>query len=251
MMTLARYLIRFDDLCPTMNWDMWARIENALIEHKATPLLAVIPDNCDPTLMLSPPSPDFWSAVRNWQARGWTIGLHGYQHRYLTESAGIVGIQPRSEFAGLPLGEQREKLSQAVEILRRERVHAEAWVAPAHSFDWNTVRVLRDLDITLINDGFAIAPFTDARGCAWIPQQLWQFRWRPCGIWTVCYHHNHWDEQQLSRFLRALDKYHSRITNIQTVMEIYSGRQHQIVDSIYRVAHSVARQWRNSTAATS
>ncbi len=43
----SKYLIRFDDLCPTMNWDMWSRIESVLLEHKISPLLAVVPDNQD------------------------------------------------------------------------------------------------------------------------------------------------------------------------------------------------------------
>src|SRR6478672_6653645 len=96
----AQYLIRFDDLCPTMNWQVWAEIETILLESRVSPILAVVPDNRDTALMVGPPRSDFWVEVRRWQQRGWTIGMHGYQHTYVTEEAGIVGIWPRSEFAG-------------------------------------------------------------------------------------------------------------------------------------------------------
>ena len=175
----ARYLIRFDDICPTMNWEMWSRIESVLRDHQLNPLLAVIPDNQDNKLNFGAARPSFWDEVRRWQGLGWTIGLHGYQHRFVTGQSGIVGIQRRSEFAGVPAWEQDEKLLRAVEIFRVNGVRPDVWIAPAHSFDWNTVAALQKLGITTINDGFAIAPHTDSRGLLWIPQQLWKFRWRP------------------------------------------------------------------------
>ena len=50
--------------------------------------------------MVAPPADDFWARVRGWQARGWAIGLHGYQHRYVTHDGGLVPLNQRSEFAG-------------------------------------------------------------------------------------------------------------------------------------------------------
>ncbi len=74
--------------------------------------MAVIPDNRDRELMVSAPGvDDFWNSVRSWQKRGWTVGLHGYQHRYLTAVAGRYGRMPRSEFAGLPYEIQELKLA--------------------------------------------------------------------------------------------------------------------------------------------
>ena len=50
-------------------------------------------------------------------------------------------IEPYSEFAGLPLEEQRTKLTQGWRSLLARECVADVWVAPAHSFDENTVRV--------------------------------------------------------------------------------------------------------------
>src|SRR5579871_6358303 len=114
----AELLLRFDDLCPTMNWAAWFKIEEALQKNGVRPLVAVIPDNHDPQFRIVPPRSDFWDHVRRWQSLGWTIGLHGYQHAYVTRSAGLLGIHRASEFAGLPLEEQAHKIKRALEIFR-------------------------------------------------------------------------------------------------------------------------------------
>src|SRR5689334_4074686 len=127
MVFQARYLIRFDDLCPTMNWDMWSKIESVLVEHKVAPLLAVVPDNQDKKLVAGPAREDFWDRIRSFQARGWSIGLHGYQHLYVTRERGIVGIQPRSEFAGLSAELQKDKLQKAIQIFREQAIDPDLW----------------------------------------------------------------------------------------------------------------------------
>ena len=53
----ARYLLRFDDLCPTMNWGMWDRIEELLVKASIRPIVAVIPDNRDPKMDIGPADP--------------------------------------------------------------------------------------------------------------------------------------------------------------------------------------------------
>jgi len=221
-----------------MNWQVWAKIEPILVEHQISPLLAVIPDNQDTKLVVAPARPTFWEEVRQWQARGWTIGLHGLQHRYVTEDGGIVGIQRRSEFAGLSAAEQEGKLRRAVEIFHKAGVEPKVWIAPSHSFDWNTVEALKKVGISVISDGFALAPHGDSRGMFWIPQQLWRFRWRPFGVWTVCCHHNSWTEAHVTQFRQAIQKYRYAITDFSSVTSAYHHRRHGPMDSLYATAHS-------------
>jgi hypothetical protein len=119
----TRFILRFDDICPTMNWRVWRLLERDLYELNIKPLMAVIPDNRDRNLIVSAPGvDDFWNSVRSWQERGWTIGLHGYQHRYLTNATGMYGRMPRSEFAGLPYEIQEIKLRNAIRIFREQQV---------------------------------------------------------------------------------------------------------------------------------
>lgn len=226
----CRYLVRFDDICPTMNWPAWEAIEAHLVRHDVKPILAVVPDNQDPKLKVGPPRADFWNRVRRWQAMGYTIALHGYQHRYVNRDAGIIGLTPQSEFAGLPIREQEAKLRAALAIFEAEGVRADAWVAPSHSFDRTTVAILAQLGVTVISDGLWHRPFTDAGGITWIPQQLWGFRAKPGGVWTVCNHHNDWSDQRIEAFGKALQTYAARLTSVPTVLRDYAGRRLTLYD---------------------
>src|SRR5215469_15652864 len=107
---MAQYLIRFDDICPTMNWSVWNEVEQILVSAGVKPILAVVPDNQDPQLSVCEPKALFWDEVRRWQKRGWTIGLHGYQHLPVVQNGGILNLNQWSEFSGLGFHEQLAKL---------------------------------------------------------------------------------------------------------------------------------------------
>lgn len=226
----SRYLVRFDDICPTMNWAMWEAIEARLVQFGVKPILAVVPDNRDRKLMVAPPQADFWARVRRWQAMGYTIAIHGYQHVYVNQNPGMLKLTPQSEFAGLPRAEQEAKLKSGLAIFAQQGVRAEAWVAPSHSFDRTTVEILADLGLTRISDGLWPRPFTETNGITWIPQQLWDFQPRSAGIWTVCNHHNHWTPQRLEMFVESLRTYASRLTDVPSVLQDYAGRRLSLSD---------------------
>lgn len=228
----ARYLIRFDDICPTMNWAIWEQIEVELIRHDIKPLMAVVPDNQDSKLQINEPSKEFWSLVRHWQSIGWTIGLHGYQHRYVTNQSGIVGLNARSEFAGLSESEQESKLRRGLALFEQEGVKANVWIAPAHSFDEVTLRVLHRLKLRVVSDGFHQLPYRDKNEMTWVPQQLWQFRSKRSGVWTVCYHHNNWRGNDLAVFKRDLTTYATHISSLDKVIEKYSYRHKTLGDTV-------------------
>jgi predicted deacetylase len=232
----ARYLVRFDDICPTMNWRVWGDIERILVERRVRPILAVVPDNQDPGLCVDEPVADFWDRVRAWQARGWSIGLHGYQHRYVVPHAGILGLNAASEFAGLPRPEQRRKLELALAVFERERVRADAWIAPAHSFDDTTVDLLLELGLRCINDGFALQPYVDARGATWVPQQLWRFRRLPFGVWTVCLHPNRWTTRQLAGFADDIERWHPMTTELGAIVQSAPRRGRGRLDTLAAAA---------------
>jgi predicted deacetylase len=229
----SKFLLRFDDICPTMNWPVWEKLEAVMNEEGIRPILSVIPDNQDPALHEAPRNELFWERVRGWQAQGWTIGLHGYQHRYVSRNAGIVGLKKYSEFAGVSAAEQRNKLAKGLAIFKREGVKAECWVAPAHSFDEVTVKLLAELGVRTISDGLSLLPFRDAQNVVWVPQQLWKFRYVPFGVWTVCIHSDDELYLQPDYFLRSIREYKSAITNLPEVVAAYSQRHHSVADSAF------------------
>jgi len=220
----CRYLVRFDDICPTMNWRVWDSIEASLLHHGVRPLLAVIPDNRDPKLVKNPPRADFWERVRRWQALGWTIALHGHQHVYVNRNAGMMRLTPQSEFAGLSRGDQEAKLRQGLAIFAAQDVRADAWIGPSHSFDRTTVELLAELGVPVISDGLWAWPHRDAKGLVWVPQQLWRFHPRPAGVWTVCHHHNSWTDGYLREFEADLAAYAPRITDLASVVKEHGNR---------------------------
>jgi predicted deacetylase len=236
----AKYLIRFDDICASMNWEIWTAIEKLLVEFDVQPLLAIVPDNRDPDLNVGAPRQHFWDDVRRWQRRGWTIGLHGYQHHFVTDHAGIIGLNRRSEFAGLPLAQQEARLQLALAILKREDVRPDVWIAPAHSFDEVTIRALKANGITTISDGLFPLPHVDAHDVFWIPQQLWRFRRMPFGVWTICFHHNAWTVNRIARFRADLERYRTSIASVDEISREYRDRAAGPFDPLFTAAWRAA-----------
>jgi len=219
------YLLRFDDICPTMNWTVWDALEEELVARGLRPILAVVPDNRDAKLVAGPARADFWERVRQWQRRGWSIALHGHQHVYVNRNAGLLGLNRQSEFAGLARSEQERKLRQGLAIFQSHGVQADAWVAPSHSFDRTTVDLLIGLGVPVISDGLGSLPYREPGPVVWVPQQLWAFRPRPAGVWTVCSHINPWQAGDLERFRGDLERYAARITDLPRVLERFGTRR--------------------------
>jgi predicted deacetylase len=228
----AKYLLRFDDICPTMRWSLWNAVEALLERYDVHPILAVVPDNHDPELVVEAFRSDFWEWVRQKQLRGWCIGLHGYQYRYETSEAGLLCINARSEFAGLPVAVQEDKLRRGLAIFEAHGVRADAFVAPAHSFDEATLQALRNLRLQIISDGFFRRPCS-YQGLLWIPQQIWQFRRMPAGVWTVCCHPNHWSVRDLQNLERFLERFRPQLMTFEEAVCLASHTPAQRRDLVF------------------
>ena len=55
-----KILIRFDDICPTMDYKQWNKAVEVLDKYHIKPLIGVIPDCKDPELSIESPREDFW-----------------------------------------------------------------------------------------------------------------------------------------------------------------------------------------------
>jgi peptidoglycan/xylan/chitin deacetylase (PgdA/CDA1 family) len=213
-----------------MRWSVWNEVEKILTKTGVRPILAVVPDNRDKDLIFDPPDENFWARVRAWQERGWTIGLHGYQHRYVTQDAGMFGRMPLSEFAGLPQAVQEAKLRSALQIFHEQNVFPELWVAPAHSFDANTIAALMNIGLRAISDGYALYPYRDSGGLTWIPQQVGRFRNIPVGVWTVCHHINDWTSREVAQLDRDLSEFAAQFATMPSIIERYRQRPRSLLD---------------------
>ncbi len=231
-MTRATYLVRFDDICPTMNWESWDKIEAVLISLNIKPLLAVVPDNRDKNLVVGQENEHFWSRVRKWQNYGWSIAIHGYQHKYQTSDPGLMKLNKYSEFSGLSYEQQSKKLQKAFKIFESHDIKPSLWIAPAHSFDKVTVSVLSDLGVKVISDGFFKRPVRYLN-MIWVPQQLWKFRHFRSGIWTVCYHVNGMKKEELERICSDLIQYKESIVSLDYILKNTSINSFTIFDHAF------------------
>jgi predicted deacetylase len=201
----AQYLLRIDDLCPTVSAEPWLQIRQLIEAFNLKPILAVVPENWDADLEVSPPDPFFWEQMRTLESAGAVIGLHGYRHICVNLGRSILGLSRASEFAGAAAEMQRTWIRVGLHILRGHGLSPRIWVAPRHGFDAQTLAALRAEEIHLLSDGFARVPFV-RNGITWIPQQLWSPVEKNCGLWTICVHPNTINDGEIDRlraFLRA------------------------------------------------
>jgi len=230
---MTRYLLRFDDISPYMNWEVWDEIEMLLDSLDIKPLVAIVPDCKDSNIMISSKNDSFWDRVLEWQSKGWSIAMHGYDHVLTYNNAkNIVNLSKFTEFSGLSYKEQASKISSGLKIFNSNKINIKTWVAPAHSFDHTTLKVLKDYNFSIISDGLFVSPFTDKEGIFWIPQQLWKLRQMPYGIWTVCYHHNKWKVEDFKRFRKDVIKFKANITSVD---KIYNDFQYKKSNILIRV----------------
>lgn len=189
------YLLRLDDASEYMNVQNWAHIESILDKYNIKPIVAVIPNNQDPSFIDNYKKDDkFWAKVKEWNSKGWIIALHGFNHVYLTNSGGINPVNSRSEFAGLPFQMQCEKIRDGNEIFRKHNISPRIFVAPSHTFDLNTLSAIKqESDIRIISDTFAYDIYRKW-DLYFIPQQASYVQWLPFKLTTFCYHPNNMDE---------------------------------------------------------
>lgn len=227
----AQYLLRFDDLCPTMARRRWQRFAELLDRHRIQPILAVVPNNQDPMLMIDPHDPDFWQSMRFLQARGAVVALHGYRHLCQARGRSLLPLHKRTEFAGISMHTQLRWMQAGMAKLRSRGLDPRLFVAPRHGFDRATLRALLAAGIDCLSDGFGRAPFRRG-GVVWLPQQLWQPVEQRSGLWTICIHPNTATDADL----RTLDDFlaaHSRqFTSFDRISEDYIPRQFSLRNSI-------------------
>lgn len=188
----SKHIFRIDDVCENMNWENFNRMKEIFTKNNVKPIIGVIPNNKDEELKKLPLCEfDFWEEIRYLQnTLGWSIALHGYDHKLITQKSGILGINKKSEFAGLSKKDQSSKIRKGKEIFAINNVTVDAFMAPAHSFDKITIQCLLENGISVITDGFGYYPF-QKRGMTFVPQLYAKPKVKKNhGLYTWCLHTN-------------------------------------------------------------
>ena len=217
---MVSYLIRLDDACPYMDRAKWQRMEDILEKYGVKPLVGIIPANADPKTMIAPEDADFWKKARLWEKKGWSIALHGYDHVCISDG-GMSGLNPfwkRSEFAGLPLELQREKIQKGYSILKEQGFEPKYFFAPSHTFDENTLEALRqETGIRIISDTIGCYPYRED-DFVFIPQISGHCSEMPLsGIYTFCFHPNTMKEGTFAALESFLAKNHHQFIGFNDI----------------------------------
>ena len=221
---MGKYLIRFDDIAPNMNWNKFDRFIDIAIKNNIAPILAVIPDNKDPELLKYPNKNNskFWEIIQKLDSIGWEIGMHGLNHKFLTTESGIMDINNFSEFSGLSLDDQKNKIKKSIEIFNNYSINPRIFVAPAHSFDANTLIALDELDINIISDGYRLYPY-NIRDFVFLPQLFSTPKKMPFGVFTFCVHLNNLSENRFIKLINFIEKNRDDFINVDQALTMINN----------------------------
>lgn len=153
--------VRLDDITPDMDWERFYKFKSLLDQYQVKPLIGVVPDNRDENLVNKKTRgpEDFWAYIKELEKEGWVTAMHGFRHTYTTGRGGIFPLNNFSEFAGVPFDRQREMLAKGRGILEEKGIDTDIFMAPAHSYDGNTLKALKDTGFRALTDGFGDYPY--------------------------------------------------------------------------------------------
>lgn len=223
------YIIRLDDACEKRNIRNWDRMECLLDKYSVLPIVGIIPNCEDPDMEKYDTDSCFWERARSWEDKNWTIALHGYSHVFVSQEGGLNPVNKYSEFAGVSLEQQKQKIKMGLQTLSAHGISPKIFFAPAHTFDDNTLRALLECsDIRIISDTIANSVYTDSKGFTYIPQQAGAVRNLPFRTVTFCYHPNTMidaDFERLEQFIAQNRKAFSNPipTNVRHKRNIYDN----------------------------
>lgn len=227
-MKIKKLMIRFDDLCPNMDWDMWDRADRIMREYSVKPLIGVVPDCRDPELNLMEERKDFWNYIKSLQQDGYVVAMHGYQHIYDKQCRGMINTGYNTEFAGHPYEVQYDKIKRGKMILLKHGILTDVFFAPSHSYDENTLKALHECGFKYISDGKSSrAIYRENIMC--VPCRTGGIpKIHKYGLYTAVFHTNMWSKKEYanrSEVLRSLCQTSSAggyISDFNELVEIYT-----------------------------
>lgn len=151
--------LRLDDITPDMDYTKFNRMKKILDTYQIKPLIGVVPFNKDVNLHWEASHADFADFLSSLKAEGYVIALHGYEHLYTSKSGGIFPLNLFSEYAGVPYEKQVRMLREGKMALQNLGIETDIFMAPAHSFDKNTLKALKTCGFHCVTDGFGDMPY--------------------------------------------------------------------------------------------
>ncbi|MBO5031590.1 MAG: DUF2334 domain-containing protein [Lachnospiraceae bacterium] len=217
--------IRMDDITPDMDWAKFLRFKELCDLYQVKPLIGVVPQNMDENLHLNEPDTapvgDFWQYIKTLQEEGWCVAQHGVTHIYATKKMGCFPLNRLSEFAGTGYERQYKSLQKGKSILAEHDIHTDMFMAPAHSFDRNTIKALKKSGFCRLTDGFGDRPYT-RWGMTFYPISYRQSSAlkKTKGFTTFVVHTNTMNDKDFARYEQLFTQYQDRLISYAELFEI-------------------------------
>ena len=227
-----KFLIRLDDIAENMNWEMMDQTVRLFDAFGIKPVLGVIPNNQDPELLSYPKKNiNFWDEVKNWEKRGWEVGMHGNNHVYdkTCNKNDYLGHGGNTEFCGHAFEKQLEKIKQGLNKFKKEKIEIRTFFAPNHTFDQNTLMALKECGVTNVLDGYGLTPYEEKK-IKFIPQLFYRILPLPFGIQTFQIHLNYYKQDDFNNLKKFIELNSTKIiTYDEAISKINNGTWHKII----------------------
>lgn len=199
---MRKILFRLDDVCPKMDHSKFDRIKDLFMKYNVHPIIGVVPECKDNMLNIDDEDPLFWEKVAELQKLGWTVAMHGCFHEYVTHSNGLISNGKKSEFAGLSYEEQIKKIKYGKNVLEKNGIKVDVFMAPSHSYDKNTIKALKTCGFRYVTDGLTNRPY-EYMGLTFVPCKESKII-RTNRFSTVCLHTNTAANERFSEIEKLL-----------------------------------------------
>lgn len=158
--------LRFDDYHQDIDNETWVNVLSQYDKQGLRGVIGVIPKYHG-----EPLSGDVVPFLRDLRENGWELAQHGYTHEDIGDGRGGQLYHERSEFCGVPLVEQRRRIGEGRDILKRHGIEPTTFIPPWHEFNSDTIRALSEHGFDCINEGRWPVPRT-IEGITLVPTHI-------------------------------------------------------------------------------
>ena len=234
------YLLRLDDASEHWNKTNWLRIHQMCRNNGIKPIVAIIPQNQFEKSLIYPEDPEYCTTITEWIQEGWTPALHGCHHVLHSSRGGLNPVNNRSEFVDVPLAEQRELIRGGMATLNEMGINPRIFVAPAHTFDRNTLTAIQEESgIDIISDTIATDIYYE-NGFYYIPQQSGSVRVLRFPVVTFCYHPNTMTQSSFDKLESFLKQHQGEFGSFDQLSFI--KRKRSFIDRILSALYFTKRR---------
>ena len=238
-------LFRIDDVCDYLpNVDNVMQLIRILNRYNIKPLLGIVPNVEDKDIIDKNSNFKLEDLIPLIEKNKIDIALHGYNHKYITKNGGILDLNKRSEFAGLSYDQQKRKIADGLKIIKdRLNVEPKYFFAPAHSYDLNTLKVLKEFNLVNV-DGISLFPF-EHFGVFHIPQQRGyikeRFLWFKFGVFVNHFHPKTITEKVLNDVEKFCNENREYLANFDEILE--NKVFYLKLNQKYRIHSEIFKKW--------